>query len=433
MRPWLLTISTVGLLLLPFAAGAADYGPSPSNTEALPPVAQPLVREGDFAIRLAAQLDLGTPADEATAEDMLARAGVAPLNGWMSDYPMTPQIIGQLQESVSRAASEGTLPMTADQAVRGLFYLTAQSELPTPADPRAPAPDKGAQTAPPQQASQSVINNYYGNYGPPVMTYYTPPPDYLYLYAWVPYPYWWLGFWYPGFYISNSFTTVVVVRPGVTAVVTNRFIDRTTRRVVVVDPNGARTGRSIGVRPVSVLRTDRGDRYRSFADMRSGVRIAGPPADVRTRGTLERAPGARSGAGSMRSRNITGEGGGAVRPRSDNVARMPENRLLSPGQGQGTFNRQRIERSRDETVPSRSYTDRPALRGGPNPERRSFEPGRPSGGSGGYERRSWQSVPQSVPGGQQMRPINGERGSGREETGGRGSFPGGGGCRGVRC
>jgi len=420
MRSWLLTISTVGLLLFPFAVGAADYGSSSPDTGTLPPVAQPLVREGDFAIRLAAQLDLGAPADEATAEDMLARAGVAPLNGWMSDYPVTPQIIGQLQESVSRAASEGKLPMTADEAVRGLFYLAAQYELPTPADPRSPAPEKSAQTAQPQQANPAVINNYYGNYGPPVVTYYAPPPDYLYLYAWVPYPYWWFGFWYPGFYISHSFTTVVVVRPGVTAVVTNRFIDRTTRRVVVVDPNGTRTVRHGGARPDSVLRTDRGDRYRSLTDMRSGVRIAGPPADVRTRVERDRTPGAQS----PHSRSITGAGAG--RPRSDNVARMPENRLLSPpGHEPGALSRQRIERSRDETVPSRTYnTDRPALRSGPNTERRSFEPARPSGG---YERRSWQPVP-----GGQIRPFTGERGNGREEKGGRGSFPGGA-CRGVRC
>jgi hypothetical protein len=433
----------VGLFLVPFAAGSADYGSSPPNYGEQPPVAQPLVREGDFAIRLAAQLDLGAPADEATAEDMLARVGVAPLNGWLSDYPMTPQIIGQLQESVSLAASEGKLPMTADQAVRGLLNLAAEYRLPTPADPRSPAPDNGAQPATAQQADQAVINNYYGNYGPPIVTYYPPPPDYFYLYAWVPYPYWWFGFWYPGFYICNSFTTVVVVRPGVRAVVTNRFIDHHTRRVVVVDPNGARTGRSGRDGPDSVLRTGHGDRYRSFADMRNGVHIAGPAATVHARGERDRGPGAgrfssegaRRGAESIYSRSMGGAGAG--RSRSDNITRTPENRSLAPGPGAGAFNKQRIERSRDATVPSQTYNDRPAPRGDSYPERRPSVSARPSGGD---ERRSWQAMPGdqfrsnngSGRAGSQMRSITGERGFGRDERGG-GSFPSGGACRGGRC
>jgi len=428
MRSWLLTIRLVGLLLIPFAAGAEDYGTSLPSTGTQPPVAQPLVREGDFAIRLAAQLDLGTPADEATAEDMLARAGVAPSNGWLSDYPMTPQIIGQLQESVSRAASAGKLPMTADEAVRGLFYLTAQYKLPTPADPRAPAPDNSAQAAPPQPANQAVINNYYGNYGPPIITYYPPPPDYFYLYAWVPYPYWWFGFWYPGFYICNSFSTVVVVRTGVTAIVTNRFVDRDTRRLVVVDPNGGRRGGSGRERPDSVLRTGQGDRYRSFADMHRGVRIAGPRADADQRGERDRGQGpgrfsserARKGAESIYSGSIGRSGAGSSR--FDNVNRKQENRSLPPAPGTGSYNRQRTERDRGETVSPRTYIDRPVMREGPPREHRSSESAR---SSGGYERQFRQTVPQdqirsnegSGRGGSQMRSFTGARGYGREDRG----------------
>jgi hypothetical protein len=123
------------LLLFPFTAWGEDYGSQTSQTQQAPPVAQPLVREGDFAIRLAAQLDLGNPADEASAEDILASAGVVPANGWLSDYPVTPQILGQLQESIARAASEGKLPMNAEEATRGLYYLADQMNLPTPAAP----------------------------------------------------------------------------------------------------------------------------------------------------------------------------------------------------------------------------------------------------------------------------------------------------------
>ena len=90
------------LLAFPLATYAADYGsqPTPQTQQSLP-VAQPLVREGDFAIKLAAELGLGSPSDEAAAEEMLVKTGVSPANGWISDYPVTPEIIGQLDESLS--------------------------------------------------------------------------------------------------------------------------------------------------------------------------------------------------------------------------------------------------------------------------------------------------------------------------------------------
>ena len=93
MKKLLSIILTASLLLYPFATFAADYVSQPSQAQQVPPVAQTLVREGDFAVKLAATLNLGLPTNEAEAEDMLAKAGVAPLNGWISDYPMTPQIV----------------------------------------------------------------------------------------------------------------------------------------------------------------------------------------------------------------------------------------------------------------------------------------------------------------------------------------------------
>ena len=71
----------------------------------------------------------------------------------------------------------------------------------------APAPS----SAPDEQSGSgyyddSVISNYYGSEGPPVITYYAPPPDYSYLYSWVPYPFWWWGWWFPGYYMLSSFT-----------------------------------------------------------------------------------------------------------------------------------------------------------------------------------------------------------------------------------
>src|SRR5512143_3106117 len=284
MRTWLSIITAAGLLLYPFAALAIDYGSQPSQTQQAPPVAQPLVREGDFAIKLAAELDLGNPTDEATAEDILATAGVIPANGWLSDYPVTPQIIGQLQESIAKAASEGKLPMNVEEATRGLYALAAQMDLPTPASPGS-APS-GGQQAPAAQTSPSVVNNYYYNQGPPVVTYYPPPTDYAYMYDWVPYPSWWFGFWFSGFFIARNFTTVVVVNGPVVvsgaivvtsrpAIVTNRIIDPVTRRVAVVDPV-TRTGPG-RTRPLTTLRTLNGRTFNTVSELRTAPAGANAP------------------------------------------------------------------------------------------------------------------------------------------------------------
>ena len=268
MKKWLTIIAAAGLLLYPFAAIAADYGSQPSQEQQVPPVAQTLVREGDFAIKLAAELDLGKPSDEATAEDMLTAAGVVPANGWLSDYPMTPEIIGQLKDAVSKAAAEGKLQMNTDEAVKGLYYLAAQMNLPTPAGAGSEA-QEGSQQTPEAQSNPSVVNNYYYDEGPPVITYYPPPYDYWYLYNWVPYPVFWFGFWFPGYYICHNFTTVVVSPVFFNRrIVTNHVIDPVTRRVAIVDPV-ART--SNGVRPTTVLRTANGRTFSSLPEMRRAM------------------------------------------------------------------------------------------------------------------------------------------------------------------
>ena len=99
MSKLLSIIMAASLLVFPFATFAVDYGSQSSQTQQVPPVAQTLVREGDFAIKLATELGLGSPTEEAAAEEMLAKAGVLPVNGWISDYPVTPEIIGQLNDS----------------------------------------------------------------------------------------------------------------------------------------------------------------------------------------------------------------------------------------------------------------------------------------------------------------------------------------------
>jgi hypothetical protein len=170
-----------------------------------PPVAQPLIREGDFAVKLVDTLNIGTAKNEAEAETMLSSSGIAPKNGWIADYPVTPDIIGELQSTISDAADSKKLPMGKDEALKVFQDLTAEFGL-------AVVPGSSGRYAENQpQPNSTVINNYYYDEGPPVVTYYPPPWDYYYLYAWVPYPFWWGGFFFPGFYSLHDFHRVVVV------------------------------------------------------------------------------------------------------------------------------------------------------------------------------------------------------------------------------
>jgi hypothetical protein len=310
MKRWLSIVAAACLFLYPFAALSEDYGSQSSQTQQGPPVAQPLVREGDFAVKLAAELDLGTPTNEAIAEDMLVRAGIAPSNGWLSDYPVTPEIIGQLQTSIAKAASEGKLSMNSDEATRGLYSLTKQMNLPTPASP-GNAASEGEQP-PAVKSNPTVINNYYDEQGPPIITYYPPPYYDAYLYDWVPYPVFWFGFWFPGFYICHSFTTVVVTgggdfdHPVRRGIVSNRIIDPATRRVALVDPV-SRTSAG-AVRPMTVLRTGNGVAFRNIGDMRRGYAVAGVSRRPERSGALQaegfRTPEARRSAGIIYSRSL---------------------------------------------------------------------------------------------------------------------------------
>ncbi len=84
---------TMALLLLPLNL----YAQSEQTSTGAPGISQALVPEGDFALKLVSALKLGTATTEAQAEDMLTSAGIAPKNGWIADYPVTPIIIGELQ------------------------------------------------------------------------------------------------------------------------------------------------------------------------------------------------------------------------------------------------------------------------------------------------------------------------------------------------
>jgi hypothetical protein len=113
----------IGLLLMP----ALIYAQSQQATTNSPPVEQPLVREGDFAVELVLSFALGTTNDEVEAEDLLSSKGITPRNGWIADYPVTPDIVGEIWDSISTAVDSEKLFMNGDEAANR--YQQAKADV----------------------------------------------------------------------------------------------------------------------------------------------------------------------------------------------------------------------------------------------------------------------------------------------------------------
>jgi len=256
MRKLLLAIMMAfSLMIMPFAV----YGQSEQiASNSPPPVSQQLVPEGDFALSLVSALGLGTATTEEEAEDMLLSVGIAPQNGWIADYPMTPIIIGELQDTVVAAADAHKLPMGKDDALKAFQDLTTEFGL-------AVVPGDSGQYGENQaQLNTTEINNYYYGKGPPVVTYYPPPWDYHYLYDWVPYPFWSSGFFFPGFFVLSDFNVIVVGHHHHRHRITNHFIDPKTHAVFRVDPEMRRIRRT-GKAPEGYTRRFRSSEGRKAA------------------------------------------------------------------------------------------------------------------------------------------------------------------------
>jgi hypothetical protein len=218
----------LGLLLMP----ALMYAQTEQTTSNTPPVEQPLIREGDFAVELVFSFALGETDDEVEAEDLLSSNGIAPRNGWIADYPVTPDIVGEIWDSIISAVDSNKLSMNRDEAARR--YQQAKTDAGLEMRPYA-----SGETHKLNQSSgypdNTVINNYYYDQGPPVVTYYAPPPDYYYLYSWVPYPFWWDNFWFPGYFVLNDFHRVIHYRHR-NVFISNHFNDDKNHRVYRIDP-----------------------------------------------------------------------------------------------------------------------------------------------------------------------------------------------------
>jgi hypothetical protein len=206
--------------------------PAQSQIPKMPPIGAPLVREGEYAIGLAYAFRLTLTDDETEAQIRLEEVGIFPLNGWIADYPVTPDIMTQLQRAISAAAISGRLKMDRADALKcmaavdevfGLSFIsTGGKQYMYPADDPA-FPDSAA------------INHYYTVSGPPIVSYYHPPPGYISLYAWVPSPFWYAGFRFSGFYILHEFHRPILARDR-TVYISNRLWDKHHQRFYRIDP-----------------------------------------------------------------------------------------------------------------------------------------------------------------------------------------------------
>ncbi len=195
------------------------------------PISQPLVREGTFAAALAGALKLGAVTDETQAESLLSSAGIMPKNGWIADYPVTPDIVGELQDTVVQASGSGGVNMSKDDAVSAFQSVLYKYGLALREDDQTEPADVSSA---PQCSAGEDVNTYYNEEGPPIVTYCAPPDDYGYLYSWVPYPFWWADFWFPGFFVLVDFDKVVIVHHHHRHF-SNHFFDTKTGRFERVD------------------------------------------------------------------------------------------------------------------------------------------------------------------------------------------------------
>ncbi len=248
-------------LIVPVLFMLVSAGTPQAQTASLgppPPVAAPLVREGDYAVRIAYALRVATTDNEIEAESRLAEAGIAPRNGWIADYPVTPDVLNELQSSLLQAAASGRLGFSPDEALKYMGEVNRQFGFDIA--PAQGGTESQAPPATPGYTNPAVINNYYMQAGPPVVTYYEPPPAFVGLYAWVPSPFWFEGFWFPGFFILHDFHRHIVIR-GRPVIISNHFIDRD-RRVHRIEPlerfhGRARFGGEIRPRERAIPRVER--------------------------------------------------------------------------------------------------------------------------------------------------------------------------------
>jgi hypothetical protein len=281
-----------------------------------PPVEQPLVSEGDFALSLADALDLVTTEDEVEAESSLGELGIAPRNGWIADYPVTPDIVLELKNATATAADANKLEMSKGEALQAVDDVASDYGITV-------RPFTAGTFYEPSAASCAnypnpvMIEKSYTAAGTPVVTYYCPPPAYYNMYVWVPSPFWWSDLWFPGFFILRDFNRAVHVHDRV-VIIRNHFNDVRGHRAFRIDPVDRFRGRTFGgigvSRPRDFISTGvpRGERV-IFNAPRPGRASHGGSVTMPSRGSEPVSPSRREGG-----RGAPRSGGGEERqsPRS---------------------------------------------------------------------------------------------------------------------
>ena len=289
-------IITLLLSLLPVVALAQTVNVLASP----PPISQPLITEGALAIQLVTTLGVSSATDEITAESDLGDAGIAPRNGWIADYPVTPDIVAEVRQSVADAVDKGSLSLNRDEALKRYdstvagFDLTVRSYM---GSEQASDSPETCENYP----NPAIINNTYSNEGPPIVTYYCPPPDYYYQYDWVPYPFWWTDFWFPGFFILRDFDRHVFMHRHFMHF-SNHFNDVRRHRMFRIDPVDRYHGKTyagIGVKSThNFISTGVPHSPQAiFNAPRGGVHdVGGAHSGIPSGGSASHGAGSRSGA-----------------------------------------------------------------------------------------------------------------------------------------
>jgi hypothetical protein len=125
-------------------------------------------------VKLADALGIGPAKNEEEAESMLALVGIAPENGWIADYPVTPDIIGELQDAIGAAADSGKIAMSEAEAMKVFEDLLIEIE------------GQYARVEPPPSKQPYPEPYYY-----PYPYFYR----HLYPYPYYPYPYYFGGYY----------------------------------------------------------------------------------------------------------------------------------------------------------------------------------------------------------------------------------------------
>ena len=160
-----------------------------------------LVPEDVFAVRLASAFGIASTDNAGAAESALAGKGIAPDDGWISNYPVTPVVVSELWENIKTAAANGRLPAEDGKDTGFATFKSVLSEFGLNF-----AVTATGSVRPPPPVNQEDIDDYYNNASdPPVSTYYTPPPAYIDQYMWIGFPFFYAGYWWPGYWVMRDF------------------------------------------------------------------------------------------------------------------------------------------------------------------------------------------------------------------------------------